>query len=378
MTDSVRFLTRRIDPARDGAGSGAVLHAIGSRSEAVRLAAVVDALRSAGVPQEVASLQSADGDVFDFTGVPRTEALVMPSGATDVQRTAVALAAAEKTLNERTPSMLVLAGDADSTLAFGLAASKLGIPIVRIGAGLRCGDFSLSEEINRILSDRLAEVLFADSQEAVDALDIEGVAGRHVRCTGNTAVDLLRRCEVEALRIASFKRFGLRAGEYVLVTLHRPENVRDEARTREIAEALAALARRHDVIVPLHPATRALMEARGDIERLQSAGVRLGPPLGYLDFLSLEQSAGAILTDSGGVQEEASALGVRCYTLRRFTERIATLTYGTNVLLGDDPAEIASVRIDGPVPAAAIPLWDGRAAQRVAVAMSESLLARAA
>jgi len=347
-----------------------VLHAVGSRSEAVRLAAVAASLNARGVPQTVARLigpGALGGEVLDRDGLPRTEALVDGGTETDVERTARALAAAEQTLLEQRPSLVVLAGDADGALAFALAASKLNLPVVRIGAGLRCGDFSLSEEINRTLTDQLADLLFTDSTEVADVLECEGIDIGRVRHVGNTAVDLLRRCEVVAERRAAWRQFDVTPGGYVLATLHRPENVRDDLRVARIAAALSDLGRRKPVVLPLHPATRARLEPTGGLDALADAGVRVTGPLGYLDFLSLEQSAGAILTDSGLVQDEASALGVRCYTLRRATERIVALTHGTNLLLGDDPDEITEVRLmDRPPVPAAIPLWDGRASERVA------------
>jgi UDP-N-acetylglucosamine 2-epimerase (non-hydrolysing) len=367
------ILTRHVDvgvPVGGAVITGGVLHAVGSRSEAVRLATVVASLKARGIPQTVARLTGpgADGgQVLDHDGLPRTEALVDAGAESDVERTARALAAAEQTLLEQRPSLVVLAGDADGALAFALAASKLNLPVVRIGAGLRCGDFSLSEEINRTLTDQLADLLFTDSTEVADILECEGIDIGRVRHVGNSAIDLLRRCEAVAERRATWRRFDVTPGGYVLATLHRPENVRDDLRVARIATALSDLGRRKPVVLPLHPATRARLEPTGGLAALDDAGVRVTGPLGYLDFLSLEQSAGAILTDSGLVQDEASALGVRCYTLRRATERVVALTHGTNVLLGDDPDEITEVRMmeRAPVPAA-IPLWDGRASERIA------------
>jgi UDP-N-acetylglucosamine 2-epimerase (non-hydrolysing) len=367
------IVTRHVEvgvPAGGALVTGGVLHAVGSRSEAVRLAMVVTALRARGIPQAVARLVGPEGssaEVFNRDGLPRTEDLVQAGGSTDVERTAHALAAAEQTLLEHAPAMVVLGGDGDGALAFALAASKLDIPIVRLGAGLRCGDFSLSEEINRTLTDRLANVLFTDTREVADALETEGIDPDRAHHVGSTAIDLLRRCEAAAERTAAWRRYDVPLRGYVLVTLHRPENVRDDIRVAQITHALIALGHRRPVVLPLHPETRMRMEAMGDLSRLESAGVRITEPLGYLDFLSLEQTAGAILTDSGLVQDEASALGVRCYTLRRATERLVTLTQGTNVLLGDDPSEIIEVRLDDrtPVPSA-IPLWDGRASERIA------------
>jgi UDP-N-acetylglucosamine 2-epimerase (non-hydrolysing) len=268
------------------------------------------------------------------------------------------------------PRLVVIAGDGDATLACGLAASKLGIPIARLGGGLRCHDWSLSEEINRVLIDRLADLLLVDGREAADQLESEGISADRVQCVGSTVVDSVHRWRSHAQRRGTWRRLGLPHREYVLATLHRPENVEIDERLAHITEGLAALARRVPVVFPIHPRTAAVMVPMGDVERLRQAGVTVTDPLDYLDFLSLHHDAGAVLTDSGCVQEEASALGVRCYTLRRTTERGATLTHGTNVLLGDDPAEITAIRCGPAENPAAIPYWDGHAGERVAAALT--------
>jgi len=221
-----------------------------------------------------------------------------------------------------------------------------------------------------VLTDRLADVLFTDGHDMADHLESEGIERGRIQHVGNPAIDLLRRFEEAARDTAAWRRLDVPAGGYVLVTLHRSENVRDRWRVLQIVDALAALAGGTPVVMPLHPATHATLSGLDALEPLRRAGIHLLGPLRYLDFLSLEQSAGAILTDSGGVQDEASALGVRCFTLRRATERVLTLTHGTNTLLGDDPAEIAEVALaeHAPVPAA-IPLWEGRAGQRIAAAL---------
>jgi UDP-N-acetylglucosamine 2-epimerase (non-hydrolysing) len=373
LENSVTFTTRRVGdstPAGGAAGSGTVMHAVGSRAEVVRLASVVSALRTRGVPQILAWPTEPDvvaGDILDGDGVPRTEALVELLRQSDVRRTAEALAAAERALLEHRPSLVVLAGDSDSAFAFALAASKLGLPIVRLGAGLRCGDIAISDEINRVMSDRLANVLFTDGPEATDALEVEGIGADRVQHVGNTGIDLLRRLEGQAEEAAQWRRHGVPRSGYLLVSLHRPENVADGVRLGRIASALAAVAHELPVVMPLHPVARDVLAADGGVDRLREAGVLLTEPLRYLHFLSLALGAGAILTDSGSVQDEASALGVRCYTLRRATERLVSLTHGTNVLLGDDPAEILELRLDTTPPVApAIPLWDGRAGDRIA------------
>ena len=191
-----------------------------------------------------------------------------------------------------------------------------------------------------------------------------------VRYVGNTMIDSLRRYEGRARERAAWRPHGVEHGEYVLVTLHRPSNVDDPQRLSEIVGSLAAVGNSAPVIFPVHPRTRARL-ADGDLlGRLESSGVRCIDPVGYLDFISLQTGAGAIVTDSGGVQEEASALGVDCYTLRANTERPVTITHGTNELIGDKPAALRNVRLSGRPPTpCAIPLWDGHAADRAADAL---------
>jgi UDP-N-acetylglucosamine 2-epimerase (non-hydrolysing) len=225
----------------------------------------------------------------------------------------------------------------------------------------------MPEEINRVLTDRLSEVLLTHSPEALDNLISEGIDPDRVHYVGNTMIDSLRRCEKRARARAVHADLGLADHEYVLVTFHRPGNVDHPLRLDQIVIALIALAAHCAVVFPMHPRTRARLEGNDSLKALEAAGVRCIDPLGYLDFLSLQAGAGAIVTDSGGIQEEASALGVSCFTFRPNTERPVTLTHGTNTLLGDDPMEIAHIRPSAwdPTPSA-IPLWDGRAAERVA------------
>jgi UDP-N-acetylglucosamine 2-epimerase (non-hydrolysing) len=189
-------------------------------------------------------------------------------------------------------------------------------------------------------------------------------------------IDSLRRYERKARSRRVWEELGLPEREYVLITLHRPANVDDPARFNAIVDELARLGRRHPAVFPIHPRTRAALESIGRLAELEEAGVRCAPPLGYLDFLSLETAAGAILTDSGGVQEEASALGVRCYTFRPNTERPVTISQGTNTLLGDDPAAIREIEVSSQSPTpCAIQLWDGHAAERVAATIVSALAA---
>jgi UDP-N-acetylglucosamine 2-epimerase (non-hydrolysing) len=354
-------------------GRPTILHVVGARPNFVKMAPVVTALEQRKLFRQVivhtgqhydsrmsdevlADLDFPDVDVFLGVG----------SGTHGVQ-TAKVLSEFERVLIDVEPDVVLVAGDVNSTLACALAAAKLGIAIVHLEAGLRSFDWSMPEEVNRVLTDRLADVLLAHSPEAVENLESEGISPGRVYNVGNTMIDSLRRCEKRARQLEAWTTIGMEERAYVLVTLHRPSNVDDPVRLQEIVTGLVGLAAHAPVVFPIHPRTRARLVEDGGLNRLEAAGVACIEPVGYLEFLSLQAGAGAIVTDSGGVQEEASALGVSCYTFRPNTERPITLTHGTNMLLGDDPAEIAEVRpSQHPPTPSAIPLWDGHAAERVA------------
>ena len=370
-----------IEAARGARPRGAdarplVAHVIATRPDAVKLAPVHAALAARGVFRQVVvhTGQHTDpaltSEIFEDLGLPGPDHVLATGPGTHGAQTARALAAGEALLAELQPAAIVVAGAANTTLGVVLAASKLAVPVARVEAGLRESDWSSGEEVNRILLDTMADTLFAPTAEAAGRLEAEGAGAGGVHLVGSTAVDSLRWAERAAAERVTWRRFGAERGSYVLVTLHRPANVDDDERLARIVEALAGLARHVPVIFPLHPRTRERLKPMGDAHRLLAAGVLCGPPLGYLDFLSLQSGAGAIVTDSGTVQEESSALGVRCYTLRACTERTITLTHGTNVLLGDDPRDLTDVRLAaGPPTPCAIPLWDGRASARIADAL---------
>jgi UDP-N-acetylglucosamine 2-epimerase (non-hydrolysing) len=254
----------------------------------------------------------------------------------------------------------------NSTLGCALAAAKHGIPVAHVEAGLRSFDWDMPEEVNRVLTDRLSDLLFTHSPEAVENLRAEGVVEGRIHHVGNTMIDSLRRGERLARQRRAWDSADVQRGAYALITLHRPSNVDDHDRLVRIVDAVIGLAARFPIVFPIHPRTRARLGSEG-IDRLEAAGVRCIEPVGYLDFLSLQSGAGAVVTDSGGVQEESSALGVRCYTFRPSTERPITLSHGTNTLLGDDPESLRHVELSewDPTPSA-IPLWDGHAGERVA------------
>ena len=355
---------------------GLVVHAVGARPNFVKMAPLIDALdRRGAVNQLVVHTgqhydRKMSEEILEDLNFPSPDYSLGVGSGTHGEQTGKVLIAFEKILMSQRPELVVVAGDVNSTLACALAASKLQIPVVHLESGLRSGDWSMPEEINRVLTDRLSDLLLTHSPEAEANLSREGIDISKVRFVGNTMIDSLRRFEGAARVRTAWARYGLRHCEYVLVTLHRPSNVDHGPRLAGIVDGLCAIAVDAPVVFPVHPRTRARLADAAALDRLESAGVTCAEPVGYLDFLSLQVGAGTIITDSGGVQEEASALGIPCYTLRANTERPITISNGTNVLLGDDPWCLHKLKLSRrpPVPCV-IPLWDGRAAERAADAI---------
>jgi UDP-N-acetylglucosamine 2-epimerase (non-hydrolysing) len=295
------------------------------------------------------------------------------SGSHAVQ-TARVLERLEPVLQRERPDLVVVPGDVNSTLAATLTAVKLGIPLAHLESGLRSFDRTMPEEINRMVADEFADLLLLHSDEAVENLQAEGIPAERMHFVGNTMIDSLVAMEARFRAMDTAKRMGAEPGAFLLVTLHRPALV-DGPLLAVVMERLGEVARELPVIFPVHPRTRARL---GD--DAVPAGLTLIDPIGYLDFLSLEADAAAVLTDSGGLQEETTYLGVPCFTLRDNTERPVTVRAGTNTLLGLDPA-----RIDDILPALASrgdavpihpPLWDGHAASRVVDVFERAFLDR--
>jgi UDP-N-acetylglucosamine 2-epimerase (non-hydrolysing) len=350
-----------------------VVHVVGARPNFVKMAPVISALDAyPGITQRVVHTgqhydEPMSQEILSDLRFPAPDVFLAVGSGHHGAQTARTLEASERLLLDDPPALVCVGGDVNSTLAGALAAAKLGIPVAHVESGLRSFDWTMPEEINRVLTDRLSDVLFTHSRECADNLAAEGIDARRVHFVGNTMIDSLRRFERVAAARAPWRALRLRRGTYVLVTLHRPSNVDDAAQLRSIVEALGELAATTPVLFPLHPRTRTRLDGYGLTAELVRSGVRCLAPVGYLDFLGLELGAGAIVTDSGGVQEEASALGVPCYTLRRNTERPVTISHGTNTLIGDDAAAIAAIRVEGLVRRrVSIDGWDGQAGERIA------------
>jgi UDP-N-acetylglucosamine 2-epimerase (non-hydrolysing) len=353
-----------------------VCFVVGARPNFMKAAPVVQRLRERGTDVLLVHTgQHYDAEMSDVflaeLGLPKPDVFLGVGSGTHGEQTARALLGVEQVLLERRPQLVVVPGDVNSTLAAALAAVKLQIPVAHLEAGLRSFDTSMPEEHNRKLTDHVSSLLLVHSASAVDNLAAEGIAGAAVQLVGNTMIDSLLEHVDRARAPAPWQAYGVDEGGYVLVTLHRPALVDDPTLLRHTMSQLSALGAATPVIFPAHPRT---------IARLDSTtlpNVTLTRPLGYLEFLGLESGARFVLTDSGGVQEETSALGVPCFTLRDTTERPVTIELGTNTLLGLDPDRIADIPtlLGVPRDQHEIPLWDGNAGERAAAAIEQFLAA---
>jgi UDP-N-acetylglucosamine 2-epimerase (non-hydrolysing) len=286
------------------------------------------------------------------------------------EQTARALERVEQVLLVEKPDIVIVGGDVNSTLAAALGAAKLEIPIAHVEAGLRSFDRSMPEEVNRVVTDQLSRWCFTHSPEAEPNLLREGVPPQNIHFVGNTMIDTLVRLRRRIGASDVHARLGVEPGQYMLVTLHRPKLVDGEL-LAPVVRALDRIGQALPVVFPVHPRTRGRIHALGI-----APAIELVPPLGYLDFLALETHAKAVLTDSGGVQEETTFLGVPCFTLRANTERPVTVELGTNRVLGLDPrslADIPRLAQQAPRQRTNLPGWDARAAERVATCLAEAL-----
>jgi len=346
-----------------------IVYVVGARPNFVKMAPVLAAMTRrdpSGKHVLVHTGQHYDremSDVFwrDLSLAAPDYSLGVGSGGHAAQ-TARTMERLEPVLDAERPDVVVVPGDVNSTLAAALVAAKLCIPLAHLEAGLRSFDRTMPEEINRIVADTFSEYLLVHSESAIENLAAEGIDGSRVHFVGNTMIDTLVSLESRFRALDTIERLGLETGGYLLVTLHRP-TLTDGPLLASVVEQLDRVAEDMPVVFPAHPRTRKALEAVRPPEH-----VRLCEPLGYLDFLSLTAGAAGVLTDSGGVQEETTYLGVPCFTLRDNTERPVTISDGTNTLLGLRPERIAEIPslLERPTSHGMPPLWDGKAAERVA------------
>ncbi len=353
-----------------------IINVVGARPNFMKIAPLMAAYRGHAEiePLLVHTGQHYDEEMSDLffrqLGIPRPDVNLEVGSSTHARQTAEIMKAFEPLLLERKPDLVLVVGDVNSTIACGLVAVKLGVRLAHVEAGLRSFDRSMPEEINRVLTDSISDLLFCTERSGVKNLLAEGVAREKIFLVGNVMIDTLLRNRERAEASGILEKNRLLPGEYAVMTLHRPSNVDRPETFRAIIDALEIIQNDLPIIFPVHPRTRKTIDRVLPPERLSALpGLRLTAPVGYLDFLKLMADARLVLTDSGGIQEETTILRVPCLTIRENTERPVTCEMGTNRLAGVTTETIlaayrqftAGGRKQGEVP----PLWDGKAAERI-------------
>jgi len=370
-----------------------VLSVVGARPNFMKIAPIAAELRKVPTFQHclVHSGQHYDellsGNFFSALALPQPDVNLQVGSGSHAAQTAEVMKRLEPVLMDFQPDLVMVVGDVNSTLAAAITAAKLGIAVAHVEAGLRSFDRTMPEEVNRVLVDAVSDLLFVSERSGVENLHAEGIGPDKVFFVGNVMIDTLLRHREVAARSPILQRLGLLGGgtearSYCVLTLHRPSNVDRKEVLYGILAAVAEIAREMPVLFPIHPRTRKNIAEFG-LERFVSmngsgsAGIRLLDPLGYLDFLALNDRARLVLTDSGGIQEETTALGVPCLTLRENTERPATVEFGSNRIVGTDGARIVAAARkafqETPRTSRVPPLWDGQAAVRIVDILRQTL-----
>ena len=370
-------------------GGGSILCVVGARPNLMKIAPVIRAMNGATPPLPVRLLHTGqhydpemNSQYFQGLGIPDPDINLEVGSASHAVQTAEILRRFEPVLDRERPAAVLVVGDVNSTLACALVAVKKGVAVIHVEAGLRSFDRGMPEEINRVLTDQIADLLFTTEKSARENLLREGIPESRIHFVGNVMIDTLRYSLKEAVSAAqTLSQHGAPAdwGQrgFAVLTLHRPSNVDDPGTLRAVLGAIREISRRLPVAFTMHPRTRAKIEQHGLGAVLEAASIICVPPLGYLEMLGLMQAARLVLTDSGGIQEETTALGVPCVTLRENTERPITVEQGTNTVVGSSPEHILAAVDDilrtggkaGRVPE----LWDGRASQRITAVLREWL-----
>jgi UDP-N-acetylglucosamine 2-epimerase (non-hydrolysing) len=338
----------------------------------MKAAPVLRALSDAGFRQALVHTgQHYDANMSDVffreLDIPPPDVNLGVGSGSHARQTALIMTGFESVVLERKPDLVMVYGDVNSTVAAALVCSKLQIAVAHVEAGLRSNDRTMPEEINRVITDQLSNLLFTPSEDGDENLRREGISAERIHLVGNVMIDTLVRLLPLALENGHKKS----SRRYALVTLHRPSNVDDSARLRRILDSMLAFSKDLEIVFPVHPRTRQRIAEFS----IATNGLRLCDPLSYLDFLALQAGADVVITDSGGIQEETTYLGIPCFTLRSDTERPITVEIGTNIMIGDDMnilgRELTNV-LQGRAKKGAIPpLWDGHASERIAHVLKE-------
>ncbi len=366
-----------------------ILNIVGARPNFMKIAPIMEAYKAVPdiEPVLVHTGQHYDERMSDLffrqLGIPEPDINLEVGSGTHATQTAAIMVAFEKLLNEQGADAVLVVGDVNSTIACGMVSVKMGIPLVHVEAGLRSGDRGMPEEINRILTDSISDLLFCTEQSGIDNLRREGLAEEKVHLVGNVMIDTLLKNRDQAEASTILGDLGLEPKGFAVLTLHRPSNVDDEGTARRLLAAVDRIQGDMPVIFPIHPRSRKNFERHGFGDWIGGMGnLRLVEPLGYLEFLKLLAHARVVLTDSGGIQEETTILGTPCLTLRENTERPVTVEVGSNRLVGTRTETILGAYSEvmaGEGPACGVPpLWDGRAAERIVKVMARTFVETAA
>lgn len=362
-----------------------VINVVGARPNFMKVAPIVEAMKRR--KQEFAPLVVHTGQHYDAAmsdaffrdlELPPPDVYLGVGSASHAAQTAAVMERFEPVLLQEKPDWVIVVGDVNSTLACALVCSKLGVKVAHVEAGLRSRDRTMPEEINRLLTDQIADLLFTPSEDADKNLLAEGIPAERIRLVGNVMIDSLLKYLPGSNKSTIREELGLNEKEYAVVTLHRPANVDNRDTLARILDALEAIGRRLPVVFPVHPRTRKTITESGFAERVgESKHLRMIDPLGYIDFLRLYSGARLVLTDSGGIQEETTVVGIPCLTLRENTERPVTVTAGTNKIVGTDPDKIlreamAALDQNSRTPQSIPRFWDGQTAGRVLDALVQS------
>jgi UDP-N-acetylglucosamine 2-epimerase (non-hydrolysing) len=314
---------------------------------------------------------------FNDLGMPKPDVYLGIGSASHAVQTAKIMLEFEPVIEREKPDWVLVVGDVNSTIACALVSSKLGVKIAHVEAGLRSGDRTMPEEINRILTDSISDLLLTPSPDGNDNLQKEGIPDQKVKLVGNVMIDSLFRNLEFAKKSAIRHDLGLNEKDYAALTLHRPSNVDDVNVFGGLLDALVEISQRIPIVFPAHPRTTARISEFGFSERIENSNIKIIEPLGYLDFLNLMSNSKLVLTDSGGLQEETTALKIPCLTLRENTERPITIEMGTNILVGTNSGKIKQEAFqilngeDFNKNAKVPPLWDGKTAERICDALIE-------
>ena len=361
-----------------------VINVVGARPNFMKVAPIVAAMKrrhASFQPLVVHTGQHYDSAMsdsfFEDLDLPQPDTHLGVGSASHAVQTAAVMERFEPVVLKEKPDWVLVVGDVNSTLACALVCVKLGVRVAHVEAGLRSRDRTMPEEINRLLTDQIADLLFTPSPDADDNLIAEGIPRERIRFVGNVMIDSLQKNLTVARNLQTKAQLGLNGRDYALLTLHRPSNVDLRESFEPILSALEVIASKLPIVFPVHPRTRKTIADLGLTDRVESIkDLRTIDPLGYLDFLNLSSGARLVLTDSGGIQEETTALGIPCLTLRENTERPITVEMGTNVVVGTDTTKIiaeATAALNGSAKKIIRqpPLWDGHTSERILDALEE-------